>query len=246
VPPLFTDSPRVDVRRLGRRPYGEADALQRRVHEAVVAGRSPSTLLVLEHEPVITVSRRRGAAGHVRADRRTLARHGIEVAETDRGGDVTYHGPGQLVVWPIVRLADYRLNVGRYLRLLEEAVIEAVAGFGVTAHRDPAPGLTGVWVAPAGAGPAAKLCAMGVRVRRGVSLHGLALNVRTDLAHFAHIVPCGLADRPVTSLEALLGRRAPTLEAAGERVSEVLACRFRCRFRALASEAGRDGAGVEA
>src|SRR5690606_29440764 len=147
--------------------------------------------------------------GHVLATPGLLARHGVELVETDRGGDVTYHGPGQLVAYPIVDLNRVGLRLHEYMRALEGAVIAAVAGFGVAGERDPA--ATGVWVPGAVRGESAKLCAMGVRVRRWVSMHGLALNVTTDLSHFGLIVPCGLAGRPVTSLHALLGDRCPPM-----------------------------------
>lgn len=219
------------ARDLGRMGYGPALEEQRLAHESVLAG-GPGVLLLVEHEPVITLSQRRGASSHLLASSSALERMGIEVHQTDRGGDITYHGPGQLVVYPILRLSDHGLNVGRYMRLLEQAVIDASSAWGVEGFRDPPN--TGVWVATErapGAGPAgasadamdtarpaagggrglAKLCAFGVRVRRNVTMHGLALNVTTDLSHFAAIVPCGLP-RPVTSLSALLGQRCPSME----------------------------------
>lgn len=176
------------------------------------------TLLLLEHDPpVITVSRRPGARDHLLAGDAALARLGIEIAETDRGGDITYHGPGQLVAYPIVDLNALGWGLHRYMREMEAAVIRAVGRFGIAAHRDPC--ATGVWVGggaeePAcggAAGGGAKLCAMGVRVRRWITLHGLALNVTTDLAHFGLIVPCGLAGRRVTSMEQELGEACPRM-----------------------------------
>ncbi len=198
---------------LGRMPYRAAYDEQRRVHEQVVAGDAPPTVLTVEHEPVITVSRRRGAGENVLLPSERLAELGIDVQETDRGGDVTYHGPGQLVVYPIIRLNDYRLNVGRYIKLLEQVVIDTVAAFGVEVFR--VEGCTGVWVEPCsqriairGLPPTPlKLAAIGVRVSRGVTLHGLALNVTTDLSHFDTIVPCGLAGKGVTSLGRVLSTR---------------------------------------
>ncbi|MDX1682595.1 MAG: lipoyl(octanoyl) transferase LipB [Phycisphaeraceae bacterium] len=213
---------------LGRMAYTAAHERQEQVHAEVVAGDRPATLLTVEHDPVITVSRRPTAAEHVVADEAELKQRGIEIASTDRGGDVTYHGPGQLVAYPIIPLSDFHLNIGRYLRLLEQVVIDTVARFGVTAHRDEAG--TGVWVTPADGGPAAKLCAIGVRVRRGVTLHGLALNVTTDLDHFATIVPCGIADRSVTRLKDLLGGdcpdRATVADALAETMEAALAARL--------------------
>ncbi len=206
-PVTSSDTPTVpdlSVRDLGRLAYGAALAVQHEVHRAVVEGTAPPTLLLVEHDPVITVSQRKGASQHLLASPQRLAQLGIAVAETDRGGDITYHGPGQLVAYPILRLAPLNLNVGRYMRLLEQVVIDTVAAFGVEGRREE--GATGVWVNDA------KLCAFGVRVRRNVTLHGLALNVTTDLAHFQTIIPCGLAGRGVTSLRELLDERCPTME----------------------------------
>jgi len=211
--------------------YEPAVARQAATHQAVLSGHAGPTLLLVEHEPVVTVSRRRDAAGHLRADDLRLASLGIELARTDRGGDVTYHGPGQLVAYPILRLTDFGLNVGRYMRLLEQAVIEALAGFDLPAEVDPPN--TGVWVVGDRSAAAlthasdesgspgrtrggacdslAKICAMGIRVRRNVTMHGLALNVTTDLSHFETIVPCGLPDRAVTSLSRELGDACPPM-----------------------------------
>src|SRR5262249_23731675 len=160
----------------------------------------------VEHDPpVITVTPRAGV--NLLASPEALAAAGIEVEETDRGGDITYHGPGQLVVYPILDLNLLKLRLHEYMRMLAAAVIDTCAAFGVRARRDVC--ATGVWV-PRGDADAsngtcgsltdAKICAMGVRVRRWVTMHGLALNVTTDLSHFSHIVPCGLVGRPVTSL----------------------------------------------
>jgi lipoyl(octanoyl) transferase len=185
------------------------------------------TVLLLEHEPVITVSRRPGAAGNLLATAEMLARAGVTVEETDRGGDITYHGPGQLVAYPIVDLNACGLRLHDYMRTLEEAVIATLGRFGIHGRRDA--GATGVWVdrpgEDAGAG-AAKVCAMGVRVRQWVSMHGLALNVDPNLEHFGLIVPCGLAGRPVTSMAALLGGRAPAMSAVAGALSEELAQRL--------------------
>ncbi|MCC7408077.1 MAG: lipoyl(octanoyl) transferase LipB [Phycisphaeraceae bacterium] len=199
--------------------YERAVALQREVHEEVVGG-GAMRVIVCEHEPVITVSQRKGAREHVVAGAGELERMGIEVCETDRGGDVTYHGPGQLVVYPIVRLNELGLNVGRYVRLLEEAVIGALGGWGTEGVRDERD--RGVWVT-AGTpsegreergerreeGSTAKICAIGVRVSRGVTMHGLALNVEPKMEHFGAIVPCGLVGRGVTSMKRVLGERCP-------------------------------------
>ncbi len=217
-------------RPLGRLPYRDAWQIQEQAHESVVAG-GDEQIITVEHPPVITFGRRAElSASHLLASAPDLARAGVEVVESDRGGDITFHGPGQLVVYPIVRLADHRLSVGGYVRLLESAVVRMLReDFGLDAVRDPS--AVGVWVrreprsedgtghrppspTPDGPVPApahdtsspgpAKICAIGVRVRRGVTLHGLALNVSTDLRYFDLIVPCGLPGRPVTSLARLL------------------------------------------
>ena len=184
--------------------YRPAWAEQERIHAEVVAGGEESILLV-EHPPVITMGRRGETMGvtNLRASDETLAARGVEFVQTDRGGDITYHGPGQLVVYPIIRLIDHKLSVGGYVRMLQEAVIATLAGFGIEAQTDDA-GI-GVWV------DRRKICAFGVRVKRGVTLHGLALNVTTDLSCFDLIVPCGIADRAVTSMRHILGPRCPAM-----------------------------------
>lgn len=186
----------LDVRRLGVVGYGAALDLQRRL----VADRQrdivADQLLLLEHPPVITLGAR-ADAGNVLASPAALRRRGVEVHDARRGGDVTYHGPGQLVGYPIVLLKPDRCDVRRYVRDLEEVLIRAAADFGVRAAR--APGLTGVWVGDD------KLAAIGVRLSRWVTSHGFALNVTTDLDDFTLIRPCGLADRGVTSLRRLTG-----------------------------------------
>lgn len=198
---------------LGRMAYAAAFDVQRETHECVFAG-DAETILLVEHDPVITISQRRDCRQNLLLDECQLAARGIDVQPTDRGGDITYHGPGQLVVYPIIRLADHGLNLGRYMRLLESATIATLARFGITGYREE--GATGVWVdTPATSGSLAtraKICAMGVRVRRNITMHGLALNVATNLEHFNVIVPCGLADRAVTSLDAILMQRSPTME----------------------------------
>jgi lipoyl(octanoyl) transferase len=195
---------------LGRMAYIPAWDEQRRIHDLLLEDPStPETVLLVEHDPVITISQRKSAMDHLVTPRQQLTAMGIDVQETDRGGDVTYHGPGQLVAYPIIRLATHGLNVGRYMKLLENAVIRTLATFGITGYLDPS--AIGVWVDQP-VGPAAKICAMGVRVRRNVTLHGLALNVTTDLSHFATIIPCGLAGRPVTSMQQMLGPSTPAMQ----------------------------------
>lgn len=210
---MSTATSQLDVRDLGRMPYEKAWTLQRQVHTLVLTRQipPPGALLLMEHDPVITISARRGAGEHILADGEQLKTLGVDVCETNRGGDVTYHGPGQLTAYPILRLADLHLNVGRYMRLLENVVIDVAAAFGVSAHRQP--GQTGVWTKIENQTPPieVKLAAMGVRVRKNVTMHGLALNVSTDLSHFETIAPCGLKNCKVTSLLQLLGDQCPAM-----------------------------------
>lgn len=220
------------VEDLGERDYASAYQRQGDVHAQVLAARQsfeampdsgqwphlPGRLLLVEHvPPVITVSNRPNAAAHLLASSQQLERLGVTVAQTDRGGDITYHGPGQLVAYPILDLNVLRLRLHDYLRLLEAVVIDLLATLEVPSQRDPS--ATGVWVPmhharaahDVHAPPAetAKVCAMGVRVRQWVTLHGLALNVTTNLSHFDLIVPCGLAGRAVTSIEREYAARFP-------------------------------------
>jgi lipoyl(octanoyl) transferase len=197
----YTRTMRVlEVRRLGRMAYGDALALQRSLVDDRKADRVDDLLLLVEHPHVLTLGvRGDGGRSHILASPETLASRGVEVSETGRGGDVTYHGPGQIVGYPIVDLKPDRCDVHRYVRDIEEALIRTAADYGVTAER--VSGLTGVWVGDE------KLAAIGVRISRWVTSHGFAFNVTTDLSYFNLIVPCGIADRGVTSLEKLLGRQ---------------------------------------
>jgi lipoyl(octanoyl) transferase len=180
-------------------PYAEALALQRALVEDRRAGRIENTLLLLEHPHVLTLGvRGDGGRSHILATDAALAARGIEIHETGRGGDITYHGPGQLVGYPIVDLSPDRRDVHRYVRDLEDVLIRTAASYGVEAGR--VEGLTGVWVGRD------KLAAIGVRIARWITSHGFALNVTTDLSNFDLIVPCGIPDRGVTSLARLLGR----------------------------------------
>lgn len=195
----------VRVHRLGRVRYAEAHALQQRLQEDRVEGRIPDTLLLLEHEPVITLGR--GAkVGNVLLAQELLAARGVELHETGRGGDVTYHGPGQLVGYPIVDLSPDRRDVRRYVRDLEEVMIGVARDHGLVAERIE--GLNGTWLRDDELGDR-KLGAVGVRISRWVTMHGFALNVTTNLDHFALIVPCGIRGKSVTSLERELGRAIP-------------------------------------
>jgi lipoyl(octanoyl) transferase len=204
---------------LGTMPYRDAWAAQDVAHAEVLSG-GEERLLLVEHPPVITFGRRPGVERHLLASDAQLATLGVEVVQSDRGGDITFHGPGQVVAYPVIRLNDHGLSVGGYVRALERAAIDTCRAFGVAARRDE--GAVGVWVDDPGAGAPAKICAIGVRVRRGVTLHGLALNVTTDLSYFNLIVPCGLAGRPVTSLAALLGADAPTVDQAKDVIARSL------------------------
>lgn len=189
----------IQIRRLGRVAYGDALDLQKRLVEQRRAAEIPDQLLLLEHPPIITLGvKTRDDRSHVVATPETLDHEGVEVFVSGRGGDVTYHGPGQLVGYPILDLRPDRCDVHRYVRDLEEVLIRAVAGFGIVSHR--LPGLTGTWVGDE------KLAAIGVRIARWVTSHGFALNVSTNLEHFGLIVPCGIADKGVTSLDKLSGR----------------------------------------
>jgi lipoyl(octanoyl) transferase len=189
----------LEIRRLGLVRYAEALALQRQLVEDRRAGRIEDVLLLVEHPHVLTLGvRGDGGRSHILVTPEVLDRRGVEVLETGRGGSVTYHGPGQIVGYPIVDLKPDRCDVHRYVRDLEEVLIRTVADYGIEATR--VEGLTGVWAGPGGR---QKLAAIGVRLSRWITSHGFALNVSTDLEYFDLIVPCGIADRGVTSLAEL-------------------------------------------
>jgi lipoyl(octanoyl) transferase len=195
----------LETRRLGTIGYQEALALQADLVEQRRRGDIGDTLLLLEHPPVITLGvKTRNNRTNIIASDAQLADAGVAVFQTGRGGDVTYHGPGQLVGYPILDLNPHRRDVHKYVRDIEQALIDAVARLGVTATR--AEGLTGIWVGQD------KLAAIGVRISRWITSHGFALNVSTNLSHFDLIVPCGIQDRGVTALERLLGRPVPMAE----------------------------------
>ena len=187
---MADSSEELTVVHLGRLPWAEALELQERTRDAVEAGRIGDTLLLLEHEPAYTVGRRSGE-GELAMDRSWYAERGIEVHETDRGGKVTYHGPGQVVGYPVMKVGD----VVAHVRRMEQAIIEALAGEGIEARSraDEGPDFTGVWVEDR------KIASIGVHVRRSVSTHGFALNVDMDMEPWSWIVPCGLS-APVTSV----------------------------------------------
>ncbi len=184
--------------------YRDAWSEQERVHAEVLEGAEEAILLV-EHPPVITFGRRaEDSAKHLVASRDLLAKMGVELVESDRGGDITFHGPGQLVAYPIMRLADHQLSVGAYVKALENAAMQTLAHFHIRSHLDPT--AIGVWTS------VGKICALGVRIKRGISLHGIALNVTTDLSYFNLIVPCGVSGKPVTSMAQILQKNVPPID----------------------------------
>src|SRR5688572_17081677 len=189
----------LEVRRLGIVPYQEALTLQRALVEERRAGRIPDLLLLLQHPPVITLGvKGDGSRSNIIASSERLAELGVEVSETGRGGDVTYHGPGQIVGYPILDLRPDRCDVHKYVRDVEDVMIRVCADYGVAAGRIK--GQTGTWVG------GDKIGAIGIRISRWITSHGFAFNVGTDLDHFRLIVPCGIANRGVTSLEQATGR----------------------------------------
>ena len=210
------------VRELGRMDYGKALALQQELVAARKQGLVPDQLLLLEHPHVITLGRN-GRLENLLAGEQALASAGISFYPTDRGGDVTYHGPGQLVGYPILDLREWKRDVGAYVRAIEQTIIDTLADFGISAGRIPK--LTGVWVGER------KIAAIGVHISRWVTSHGFALNVHTDLSYFQYIVPCGLT-KPVTSM-AQLGVHASLAD-----VSSVLVGHFERIFAPVPVPAG--------
>jgi lipoyl(octanoyl) transferase len=215
---------------LGRVPFGPTVELQERIREDVIAGRRPETLLLCEHHPVITLGRSANA-GNVLASADELARRGVAVHAASRGGDVTYHGPGQLVGYPILRL---RGGLVAHVESMARGLAALLADFGVTAHwRREVPGL---WVDGVAGSAPAKICAFGVHVRRRVAMHGFALNVTTALDAFDLIVPCGLRGAAVTSIAARTGI-APPIDELAPRAATALADAFGTSFARRADEA---------
>ena len=199
-----------ELRELGRLEYGQALEMQRQFVEQRKKGLIPDQFILLEHPHTITLGRN-GRAANLLAHEDVLRRSGVAFYPTDRGGDITYHGPGQIVGYPILDLREWKRDVVAYVRAIEQAIIDALGDFDVRAQRIP--GLTGVWV------DGSKIAAIGVHISRWVTSHGFALNVNTDLSYFQYIVPCGLS-KPVTSM-AQLGARATF-----EEVSKSLAVHF--------------------
>ncbi|MFT3785381.1 MAG: lipoyl(octanoyl) transferase LipB [Tepidisphaeraceae bacterium] len=192
---------------LGTLSWQDAWKIQEQAHTDVLRG-GEARLILVEHPPVITLGRQADLSlKNLRFSVDELKQQGIDVVETDRGGNVTFHGPGQLVAYPIIKLSDLRLTVGGYVKALQQAVIDCIGRCMVRGEIDPS--AVGVWVKDGE--QLAKVCAIGVRVRRGVTLHGLALNVTTDLRYFDLIVPCGLQNRPVTNLKRTAGIHTPQM-----------------------------------
>jgi lipoyl(octanoyl) transferase len=223
-------SRRLAVRRLGLVPYAEALDLQIALAAQRLRGEIEDTLLLLQHPHVITFGAKAGSSrAHVLATPERLVELGVTMIETGRGGDVTYHGPGQIVGYPILNLKPDRCDVHRYVRDLEEVMIRVVGDYGLDAGRIK--GLTGTWVR------AEKIGAIGVRISRWITSHGFAFNVGTDLEFFKLIVPCGITDRGVTSLSRLLEREVPVAD-----VEQALIRRF-CDVFECEAAAGQNPAG---
>ena len=216
------DSPPLAVHWLGRLDYDEAWALQKELVTARAEGSIEDVLLLLEHPPTITHSFTGRGLEHLLGGEEQLRERGVVVRTTDRGGDITFHGPGQLVGYPIVQLVAERgeRDLHLYLRKVESVLIELVAGFELETAR--VPGRTGIWL-PDGS---LKLAAIGVKVSRWVTQHGFALNHSTDLSYFDLIIPCGIGDAGVTSMAAQLGSGVPALDAVVERVGSCFAEEF--------------------
>ena len=227
---------------LGLMPYGPACALQTRIVEARKAGAIPDVLLLCEHPHVITLGRN-GKREHLRAGERLLAQMNVTFQATDRGGDITYHGPGQIVGYPILDLAQHRRDVRWYVNQLEEVMIRASVDFGVNTHR--VADRHGIWVdAPSGE---EKLAALGVHLSRWVTSHGFAYNVATDLRYFDLIVPCGIAGKRATSLERVLGCAVSSEEVTPKLLShfgEVFGCKMIVVPRSALEEKLADHAAV--
>lgn len=219
---MLPESPReplqTDVLRLpGLLEYARGFALQHAIQDEQLAGKRGPIMLLVEHEPTITIGRR-GNSTDVVAPEVVLRARGVAVHETDRGGQVTYHGPGQIVAYPMLPLERIGIGLHEYMRGLEEAVIRTLARWNLEGYRWK--GNTGVFVGKD------KICAMGIRARRWWTMHGLALNVRTNLNHFGLIVPCGIRDRGVTSMDTLLGDRCPAMPEVEDALVEELASVF--------------------
>jgi len=227
---IFAFMEAVEYRELGTIDYKTAweyqDLLMKRnldAKAAVASGNAQTKhyLLLLEHPPVYTLGKS-GKMEHVLISDAERERKGIEFLHTNRGGDITFHGPGQLVGYPILDLEKFYTDIGRYLRELEEVIIRTIGEYGIKGERSA--GETGVWIDAGVAGRERKICAMGVRCSRWITMHGFALNVNTDLGYFGHIIPCGIQNKKVTSMKQELGREVS--------MDEVMA-KFRKHFEAV-------------
>lgn len=224
--PSYTGMNKIlDVLNLGLEQYDSALELQHRLVVARRDGRIEDTLILLEHPPVITLGRR-GDESNILVSGQWLAAHGIEVRRVERGGDVTYHGPGQLVGYPVMNLRRHRQDVGWYMQSLEEVLIRTLSDFGIVAKR--LPGNVGVWL-----DECRKIAALGVRIEDWITYHGFALNIAPNLSHFGLIVPCGLMGKRVTSMEEILDRIVDMAEVS-ERVSHNFSAVFDVRVRRIA------------
>lgn len=212
--------PTVRVTHLGRTRYAEAWELQQRLWAARCTGAVDDMLLFTEHEHVYTLGKS-GDGNHLLATLDELRTRGVDFFPVDRGGDITYHGPGQIVGYPLIDLTNYFTDVHRYLRSLEDVIIAALRDFGITGGREE--GMTGVWV------HGEKIAAIGVKVSRWVTMHGFALNVSTDLRMFDRIIPCGIFHKGVTSMSRLLGREIPLTEVERS-LATAFASVFGCRI----------------
>jgi lipoate-protein ligase B len=222
---MTSDLPDGWIANLGHAKYLEVLDLQRELVKLRQAHRIPDTLLLVEHEPVITLGRR-GSTSNILSSPEQLASQGIRIHRVERGGDVSYHGPGQLVGYPVIDLAERKIGVRQFVDLLEETIILTLVDFDIRAGRESQH--RGVWVEDL------KVAALGVAVKRWVSFHGFALNVSPNLDHFCHINPCELGHEQVTSMASLLGK-APSMMAVGDTVMRKFAELFPAQWRELSS-----------
>lgn len=217
---------RILISNVGRTRYADAWELQRKLFDLRHYGLIDDLLLFTEHEHVYTIGKG-GDANHLLASDEELKEGGVDVFRIDRGGDITYHGPGQVVGYPIIDLNRYFSDIHRYLRRLEEAIILALAEFDIEAGREE--GMTGVWVG------GEKIAAIGVKVSKWVTMHGFALNVNTDLSKFDRIIPCGIFHKGVTSMQRIIGREIP-LEDVHQKLTEAFSAVFGCQSVPVAPE----------
>ena len=210
---IETQLDQIIIQDLGQRPYQEVWAYQKKIQSKRIAGEIEDTLLMVEHEPVYTLGKNANE-NHLLQSRD----QSVDVFNIERGGDITFHGPGQLVGYPILDLSHYKKSISWYMRTLEQIIIDTVSEFGIEAKRIK--GLTGVWVGDE------KIAALGVRIRRWVTMHGFSINVNTDLTFYDGIIPCGIFDHGITSMEQLLCRPQNI-----EKVKKVVRSKFRYYFK---------------